>query len=319
MQSCTKCTIFFALVLAVLLPALVRDPTYPVQDGVVLITGASTGIGLAAALHLAELHSSSVILCGVRKRDDFERLAGLGVPNVRPIYLDVASTQSIRAALVTVEGVLQARSLPLVGLVNNAGVAAGPTAVEFHALEDARALFAVNLFGALETTQAFLPLLRAARGRLVAVSSVFGSVAPPMGGVYSASKFALEALHDSLRRELKGAGVSVSVVAPGAVTTPIFRTLEPASLKAARHRGDPATAVYPQFYTNKDLDNELNIEALADSPSVTSAAIEHALFSPQPQTRYFVANILGAPAWLLAGLAHLLPTRLMDTVMLQKG
>ena len=315
MIPCGRCTLL-ALVLAAAVPLALQRlaPTYPVRDGAILVTGASTGIGYEAALHLAALRPESLILAGVRRPADAARIAALALPNLRPLTLDVASPPSVAAALAAV----QALRLPLVGLVNNAGIAAGPTAVEFHALPDARALFDVNFFGALQTTQAFLPLLRAARGRLVGVSSVFGAVAPPMGGLYAASKFALEALHDSLRRELAAAGVSVSLVCPGAVATPIFRTLEPASLAAAVRARAPAVAVYPHLHTPRDVENEVKIEALADAPGVTSAAIAHALLDPQPRARYYVANILGAPAWLLARLAGLLPTRLMDRVMLLK-
>jgi NAD(P)-dependent dehydrogenase (short-subunit alcohol dehydrogenase family) len=263
---------------------------------------------------LAALRPASLVLAGVRKPADAARITALGVPNLRPLTLDVTSQSSVSAALQTVE----ALNLPLAGVVNNAGMAAGPTASEFHAMADAKALFDVNFFGALQVTQAFLPLLRASRGRLVGVSSVFGAVAPPMGGVYAASKFALEALHDSLRRELTAAGVSVSLVCPGAVATPIFRTLEPASLASAVRAASPASAVYPHLHTPADLANEIKIEDMADTPGVTSAAIAHALLSPQPQVRYYVANILGAPAWLLAGLARVLPARLMDRVMLLK-
>ena len=315
-----KCSLLVA-VIAILLAFLfsrLPSPSYPVQEGVVIITGASTGIGYDAALHLAARHPGSHILAGVRKPADFARIAALGIPNLAPLLLDVTSGASIQAAHEAVVGVLAQQSLPLLGVVNNAGMAAGPTASEFHSLADAKALFEVNFFGALQVTQAFLPLLRASRGRLVGVSSIFGTVAPPMGGVYAASKFALEALHDSLRRELTAAGVSVSLVAPGAVATPIFRTLEPASLEQATRQGTPASKVYPQFHTPRDLANEVSIERLADSTLVTSQALEHALFEPRPLPRYYVANILGAPAWVLAGLAHYLPVRLMDVVMLQK-
>ena len=111
----------------------------------------------------------------------------------------------------------------------------------------------------------------------------------------------------------------MSLVCPGAVATPIFRTLEPASLAQAVRRAAPAARTYPLLHTPKDLENEVAIERLADTTAVTSAAIEDAIYSAQPQARYLVANILGAPAWVLAGLAHVLPTRLMDLVMLQKG
>jgi NAD(P)-dependent dehydrogenase (short-subunit alcohol dehydrogenase family) len=180
MNPCGRCTLAVLLLAAAVPLALQRlAPTYPVQDGIFLITGASTGIGYEAALHLASLRPASLVLAGVRKPADAARIAALGLPNLRPLTLDVASPPSVAAALQEVE----ALQLPLAGVVNNAGIAAGPTATEFHSLADARALFDVNFFGALQVTQAFLPLLRASRGRLVGVSSVFGAVAPPMGGV----------------------------------------------------------------------------------------------------------------------------------------
>jgi len=306
--------------LAVLLGALL--PAEPLQrvhsSGVVLVSGASTGIGRDAAVQLAQRHAGLVVLAGVRRPEDAESIRGEGLANLRPVELDVTKAASVSAAL---EAVKRER-LPLVGVVNNAGVARGPTPVELHELEDARALFEANFFGALRLTQAALPLLRESRGRVVMVSSIFGGFTPPQGGVYSASKRALEAIADALRIETRGLGVSVSIVSPGAVSTPIFATLRNASIAATIAAGPERSAaarIYGHLYTGEDAANEQRMESLADSTRCTSDAIEHALTSPRPRTRYLVANIVGAPAWLLTLIVRALPDRLADALLLGPG
>lgn len=142
-----------------------------------------------------------------------------------------------------------------------------------------------------------------------------------MGGIYAASKRALEALGDALRVEARPLGVSVSIVQPGAVRTPIFATLRNASIAAAAElgpAGSPAVRAYPHLYTAADVANEVAIEQRAASTLCTSEAIEHAVTAARPRTRYLVANIMGAPAWLLAGLVRALPDRLADLVLSQK-
>ena len=305
-----------ALLLGALLPA---DPLQPVHaSGVVIVSGASTGIGRDAAVWLARRHAGLVVLAGVRRREDAESVRGEGLANLKPVELDVTRASSVSAALRAAEQ----EGLPLVAVVNNAGVARGPTPVELHELEDARALFDVNFFGALQLTQAALPMLRAARGRVVMISSVFGAFTPPQGGVYSASKRALEGVADALRLELRGLGVAVSIVSPGAVTTPIFATLRGASIAAARAAGAAGSAavrLYGHLYTAEDAANEQRMEALADSTRCTSEAIEHAVTAPRPRARYLVANIVGAPAWLLALVVRALPDRLADALLLGPG
>src|SRR5262245_29141737 len=179
--------------------------------GVVIVTGASTGIGEATALHLRELGYD--VRAGVRKDEDFERLGGLGLT---PLHLDVIDAGSIAAARSEVgDG-------PLAGLVNNAGVAvAGP--LEFIPIDRLREQLEVNLIGQIAVTQAFLSGLRAGRGRIVNVSSIGGRVALPFLGPYAASKFGLEGVSDSLRRELRPQGVEVILVEPGGVKTPIWK------------------------------------------------------------------------------------------------
>ena len=254
------------------------------------------------------------MLAGVRRAADAAAVRAVGLPNLVPVELDVTSPASVAGAVAAAA----ATGLPLAAVVNNAGVARGPTSVELHELEDARALFDVNVFGALRLTQAALPLLRASRGRVVFVSSVFGAFTPQLGGVYSASKRALEGLADALRVEVRALGVSVAIVQPGAVATPIFGTLRNASIAAAVAAGPGASAGvrhYPHLYTAADVENEALLEARAADTRCTSEAIEHAVAAPRPRTRYLVANIVGAPAWLLAGLMRALPDRLADALL----
>jgi len=318
-----------ALLASLALALLLLDPLQPVlARGAVIVSGASTGIGRDAAENLARRHAGLVVFAGVRRVEDAEAVRAVGLPNLLPVDLDVRSAASVAAAVATAS----ATGLPLAAVVCNAGLARGPTAVEFHEVEDARALFDVNVFGALRLTQAALPLLRASRGRVVLVSSVFGAFSPPMGGVYAASKRALEALGDALRIEARPLGVAVSIVQPGAVTTPIFATLKNASIAASlaaasaapaasagpAHGSSAAVAAYPHLYTAQDAANEALLEQRADDTRCTSAAIEHAVTSARPRTRYLVANILGAPAWLLAGLVRALPDRLSDALLSQK-
>src|ERR687896_2441470 len=179
--------------------------------GTVLVTGASSGIGGATVLHLRELGFDAV--AAVRKDEDAERLAGRGV---RAVKLEVTDVDSIAAARDELgEG-------PLAGLVNNAGIAVAAP-LEFLPLDQLRRQLEVNLIGQLAVTQAFLPALRAGRGRIVNVSSIGGRVALPLVGAYNASKFGLEAVSDSLRRELLPQGVDVIVIEPGGVKTPIWK------------------------------------------------------------------------------------------------
>jgi NAD(P)-dependent dehydrogenase (short-subunit alcohol dehydrogenase family) len=184
----------------------------------IITTGASRGIGFQAALHLAERGLRS--LGTVRRAEDADRLRSAGI---EPILMDVTDQASIARAAAEVEHALDGG--PLMALVNNAGVpAAGP--IELADLDEARSIFEVNLFGVIAVTQAFLPLLRASGGRVVNMSSVAGRFTFPFVGMYSASKHALEAVSDALRRELRSAGVDVVLVEPGSIDTPIWDRVE---------------------------------------------------------------------------------------------
>src|ERR687894_1278867 len=177
----------------------------------VLVTGASTGIGEATALHLKQLGFDAV--GAVRKEQDAERLRAAGL---RTVKLDVTDSGSIATARA------ELGDAPLAGLVNNAGIAVAAP-LEFIPLDRLRQQLEINLIGQVAVTQAFLPALRRGRGRIVMVSSIGGRVALPLVAAYNASKFALEAVSDSLRRELLGQGVDVILIEPGGVKTPIWK------------------------------------------------------------------------------------------------
>lgn len=178
----------------------------------VLVTGSSTGIGRATAKALAD--RGWWVYAAVRKGKDADNLrADLGSSGA-PILLDVTDQSSIDAAVQDITG-------PLHAVVNNAGIAVGAP-LEFLPLDDFRHQLEVNVTGQLAVTQAFLPRLRETRGRLLFVGSIGGRIAGPLLGAYHASKFALAAMADTLRAELRPFGVSVVLIEPGAIATSIW-------------------------------------------------------------------------------------------------
>lgn len=193
------------------------QPRFPVHSaGGIVVTGASSGIGEhAAAAFLAQGYT---VFAGVRKAADAERLVKAH-PGIHPLTLDVTKAASIEAAVATVSAALkEAGNLPLVALCNNAGVQKD-LPIELQRPEDDRFTFAVNVFGLLDTTRAFLPLLRATGlgARIVNMGSLSGVAAGPGSATYSASKFAVEGLTDALRMEMQAFGISVSLIQPGYV------------------------------------------------------------------------------------------------------
>jgi NAD(P)-dependent dehydrogenase (short-subunit alcohol dehydrogenase family) len=227
---------------------------------------------------------------------------------VRPLLFDVTIAEQIAAAAnaIAVSGV------PLYGVVNNAGIAvAGP--LEYLPLDDFRRQFEVNLFGALAVTQAALPLLRShGRGRVVFMSSVSGQIAPPLIGPYAASKFALEALADSLRMELAAFDIEVSVVQPGNVRTPIWQK--------GRAAKDELIARVPEEalrYYGKAVDALVRAtereERTGIDPYTVAAAVRAALTDRSPKARYAIGS---PPAWQRR-FAALLPERLRDRLILR--
>jgi NAD(P)-dependent dehydrogenase (short-subunit alcohol dehydrogenase family) len=270
-----------------------------VPSGIVLVTGASSGIGEATALHLKELGFDPV--AAVRKDEDAERL---GVSGLRTVRLDVTEADQIAAARDELGGA------PLAGLVNNAGIAVAAP-LEFLPLDQLRRQLEINLIGQLAVTQAFLPALRAGRGRIVNVSSIGGRVALPLVGAYNASKFALEAVSDSLRREVRSQGVDVIVIEPGGVKTPIWRKGDELASELTADMPPEAERLYGRLIealrrqTTK-IATETGIE-----PREVAETIGRALTAKRPRARYLV----GRDAKMRDPVAKVLPDRVMDRLI----
>src|SRR5262245_48745637 len=185
--------------------------------GPVVITGTSTGIGAACAKRLAKGGFS--VFAGVRRREHGAALQQHIDGDVTTLIIDITDAASIAAAAETVSAAVGDRGLA--GLVNNAGIVK-PGPLEFQPLVQLREQLEVNLFGHIATTQAFLPLIRAGAGRIVNVGSIGGRLVLPLHGGYSASKFAIEAVTDAFRLELRQWKIPVSLVDPGGTTSAIF-------------------------------------------------------------------------------------------------
>jgi NAD(P)-dependent dehydrogenase (short-subunit alcohol dehydrogenase family) len=271
----------------------------------VVVTGASTGIGRATALHLASLGFD--VYGGVRRETDGERLAAESSGGVTPVILDVADAESIDAASRRVADAIGDAGLH--GLVNNAGIAQ-PSPIEIMPIDTLREQLEVNVIGQVAVTQAFLPLIRRARGRVVNISSVGGRVASPALGAYAASKFAIEALSDAMRMELHPWGIQVSVIEPGSFGTEIWR-----------RGGEAADSTLERIPEEKrDLYAGLiaAVRRLAQRtqdrgkpPDAVVRAIVHALTASRPRTRY----VVGTDARIQVALAGLLPDRGFDALV----
>jgi NAD(P)-dependent dehydrogenase (short-subunit alcohol dehydrogenase family) len=247
----------------------------------VVVTGASSGIGLAAVELLAR--EGFVAFAGVRNDADAARVEALH-PNVRAVRFDVTD----RAAIDTAAATVAASGLALRGVVNNAGVAiAGP--LEFLPVDELRRQFEVNVFGAIAVSQAFLPQLRLSHGRLVFVGSISGRLAIPFIAPYSASKFALRALTDALRVELRPAGIAVVLLEPSSVKTPIWQ--KGRDSREARIALLPAKAMeYYAPQVEAIFATTEHEERIAIPVERVSAAILHALTAPKPRRRYLLGS-----------------------------
>ena len=268
-----------------------------------VVTGASSGIGLATTQELAR--RDLYVLAGVRKQGDADRLAG---ENVEPVIVDITDEGQVAALTERVRDDPQGR--PLGALVNNAGVALNAP-VEAIPLAEWRRHFDVNFFGHVALTQALLPaLIASGDGRLVNVSSIGGRVAFPTYGAYAAAKFALEGFSDVLRREVGRLGVKVIVIEPGTITTPMWgkglATMDElaATMTADQHAryDDLVAAMRKQSEEQAGSGTE---------PLRAAKVIANALEVRRPRTRYLV----GRDARLLAGVSSLLSDKALDRLV----
>lgn len=272
--------------------------------GAVVITGASTGIGQAAALHLPSLGFK--VFAGVRRDEDAERLRAAGNGAIEPLHIEVTDQASIERAAQAVAASLNGGGLA--GLVNNAGIAV-PGPLEYLPIEEFRRQIEVNLIGQVAVTQAFLPMLRRARGRIVNIGSIGGRVALPLLGPYAASKHAMEGLSDSLRRELRPSGIRVSLVRPGPIATEIWERGNTTADDLLERMPGVETHYGPAIEASRAWASERAGEAVP--PSVVAEVVGDALTADKPRTRYLV----GPRAKLLVRLREVLPDRWFDALI----
>lgn len=274
--------------------------TSPEIAELILVTGASTGMGAATARELAD--RGYHVLAGVRREIDGRDLES---PRIRPVILDITRPDQIReiAALIEADG------RPLRAVVNNAGIAVNAP-VEVLPMEEWRRQFDVNFFGHIEVTQAVLPALLRSRGRVVMISSIGGRVAQPTYGAYSGSKFTLEAVSDSLRRELAASGVQVAIVEPGAVRTEMVGrggvTLKKLSSDMTADQERRYGGLMHAILAQSEGFLRTGVDASDAAKTIATAATES-----RPKTRYTI----GRDAALLVRLSRILPDRALDRLL----
>jgi NAD(P)-dependent dehydrogenase (short-subunit alcohol dehydrogenase family) len=279
-----------------------------VENKAAVVTGVSTGIGRATAKSLID--AGWRVFGSVRKeKDAAEASAALGA-NFAPLLFDVTDVQGVRAAAAKVEAALDGRTLA--GLVNNAGVArGGPLA--YIPLEELERQLDVNLYGAVRVIQAFLPMLGADKrfkgepGRIVNMSSVAGRMASPFMSPYAISKHALEALSESLRRELIMHGIDVIVIGPGAVRTPIWAKAD--ELDIEQYAGTEYAPFLKQMKESMQAYGDQGIE-----PSAVGDLVRVALTSKKPKTRYAILK----NKFALWTLPQILPKRMIDKAVAKR-
>ncbi|NOY43335.1 MAG: SDR family oxidoreductase [Planctomycetes bacterium] len=253
----------------------------------VLITGCSSGIGRATALLLAE--SGFRVLAGVRSADQAAKLVQPELPSLEPLQLDVTNEKDVASAVEFAESTCPRG---LYGLVNNAGVGL-PAAVELSTLDEFRHLLEVNTIAPLRMIQSFLPLLRKSPGRVINMSSMNGMIALPMVGAYSASKFALEALSDTLRVELRPWKIPVTVIRPGQVRTSIFDKARDSIDERIQEIPDDLKSGYDAMYLRAREFNERGAKSTT-SPEMVASIVRKALNSRWPRPHYTVGyDVLG--------------------------
>ncbi|MGA2596022.1 MAG: SDR family oxidoreductase [Bryobacteraceae bacterium] len=272
-------------------------------QGTIVITGASSGIGEACALHFDK--KGFRVFAGVRKASDGEALRQKTSDRLTPLIMDVTDQASVAAAANSID------RKEISGLVNNAGIAISAP-VELIPLDKLREQLEVNVIGQVGVIQAFLPLLRQGRGRIVNISSVAGRSVLPFTGAYSASKHAIEAISDALRMELREWAIHVAIIEPGAVKTPIW--------DKGVQRANDMIAQFPD--EGLDLYRYLIAKMIAAAaqashrgvdPSEVVKAVDHALLDAKPKIRY----VVGKDAKMRM-LVNYLPDKMRDNMIMKR-
>lgn len=279
---------------------------YPeIQIRSVLITGCSSGIGAATATVLR--NAGWTVYPTARKDEDLQSLRDQGFD---PIRLDLADSESVESAA---SEVLEKSGGTVSALVNNAGFA------QMGALEDIsrdalRAQFEINVFGLHQLTNLLIPVFRKQKcGRIVNVSSIYGVITAPMVGSYCASKYAVEAMSDALRVELRDSGIAVSLIEPGPIVS-AFRRNAAANAGGTLNNTDSRFGDIYEKETTRRLKQVKKPDMFTRPPEAVAARIRHALESRRPRIRYLVT----IPAYLGAFASRFLPARLIDHALAGK-
>ncbi len=274
------------------------------ERSAVVVTGASSGIGRACALELDG--AGYRVFATVRKEQDAAALRQAASEYLTPVLMDVTDDASIAAAASTVAQAVGEAGLA--GLVNNAGVGT-PGPMEFIAADDLRRQFEINVFGQVRVTQAFLPLIRQARGRIINIGSVGGKITMPFGGALCASKYAVEAINDALRMELYPWGIHVILIAPASISTPAVDRVISDGEAAIRRFPPEGHRLYEQTFRNF-MKITVAREKAGSPPEVVAQTVLKALTAATPKTRYPV----GANAKALTLMARFMPARRLDKI-----
>ena len=277
--------------------------TTSADTSAVFITGASSGIGKACALHLDRL--GFPVIAGVRKQADADTLRQEASQRLKTVFIDVADSASIEAAAAAVAALTRGS---LFGLINNAGIAFGGP-LEILSVLEIRRLMDVNILGVLTVTKAFLPMLRKGRGRVINMGSTSGILALPCLSAYAASKFALKGLSDALRLELLPVGVSVSLLEIGNVETPIWeKGLETSGKLLAVAEPD----ILQLYAPLAEFGNLIALKAPKLRAVKVARTVQKVLQEGRPKPCYTV----GIDAWLFKLLACM-PRRMRDWIFLK--
>ncbi len=273
------------------------------KNKTILITGCSSGIGLYTAQHLQKMGYQ--VFASARKPDDVKRLKQLGLNSLQ---LDLDDSLSIKNALIKI---LDQTGGELYALFNN-GAYGLAGAVEDLTRDALRAQFETNLFGTMELTNLILPVMRKqGYGRIIQNSSVLGFAAMPYRGAYNCSKFALEGLSDTLRQELSGSNIYVSLIEPG----PIISDFRKNALKAFNKYINSDNSQHKEQYSS--MLNRLKKEGPAApftlGPEAVCEKVIHAIEAKHPQARYYVTK----PTYIMGYLKRILSTRMMDQLLIK--
>jgi NAD(P)-dependent dehydrogenase (short-subunit alcohol dehydrogenase family) len=270
----------------------------------IVITGSSTGIGKACALHLDKLGYN--IYAGVRKQTDGDRLREEASDRLVPIILDVTDADSITAAVSTIE---REAGGNVFGLINNAGIGRSGV-LEVTPIDEIRKVMDVNIIGLMAMTKALIPMLRKNKGRIINIGSTASFLASPGASAYAASKFAVRAVTDSLRLELQPFGMSVILVAPGAVESEIWE-------KGTAYKNEMRRSIKPenaQRYATLIKFGENLIKEIKKIPAKEVAiSVAQALASKKPKPYYIVGK--DAKAGVKAAR---LPKSLLDWIFIKR-